>query len=158
MASEAIRTKRLDEHFWRDLPSMTDYFGPAVSSLQSYLGVGSKEIMFHLGAFLGEKAANQDTASSPEEMLKGLARVWDKYEIGHLEIASLDPVALVVTDCRICGQLSGTGDMYECAFHEGFFQGALSAKLGKPVEFHQETNYAGTAGMWCRRLTANVSI
>ena len=46
--------------------------------------------------------------------------------------------------------------MFECAFHEGFFQGALSTRMGKPVKVSQETNYAGDAGTWCRRLVADV--
>jgi predicted hydrocarbon binding protein len=54
------------------------------------------------------------------------------------------------------GQLNGTGEMFECAFHEGFFQGALSTRMGKPVKVSQETNYAGDAGTRCRRLVADV--
>jgi len=46
--------------------------------------------------------------------------------------------------------------MFESAFHEGFFQGALSARLGKLVKVSQETNYAGEAGTRCRRLAVDV--
>jgi predicted hydrocarbon binding protein len=48
--------------------------------------------------------------------------------------------------------------MFECAFHEGFFQGILSARLGKPVTVTQQTNYEGEAGTWCRRLAFDVSV
>jgi predicted hydrocarbon binding protein len=157
MATEATGAK-FDERFWKSLPSMTDYFSPAIKPLQEYLGVGSKEMMFHMGLFLGRRAAEMEASPSAVEMLKNLVKVWDRNELGRLEIASLDPVTLVITDCRICGQLAGSGDRYECAFHEGFFEGALSAKLGKPVELRQETNYEGTAGTWCRRLVADLSI
>jgi len=47
--------------------------------------------------------------------------------------------------------------MYESAFHRGFFQGALSARLDKPVTIHQQTNYEGEAGTWCRKLAADIS-
>lgn len=137
---------------------MTDYFSPAIKPLQEYLGVGSKEMMFQVGLFLGQRAADMEPSPSAEEMLKNLVNVWERHELGHLELASLDPVTLVITDCRICGQLPGTGDMYECAFHEGFFQGALSTKLKKSVELKQETNYEGAAGTWCRRLVADLSL
>jgi len=48
--------------------------------------------------------------------------------------------------------------MYECAFHEGFFQGALSMITGKTVNLRQETNYEGEAGTWCRRLVADIRV
>lgn len=154
-----VANQRLrDEQFWKDLSSMTDYFSPAVSALQEYLGVGSKEIMFYLGEFLGEKAGRLDPESSTLAMLDEFVAVWSKYGIGTLRVESTDPLTLVLSDCRICGQLPGTGDLYECVLHEGFFQGALSVKLGKPVEFRQEASYEGTSGTWCRRLVADIKV
>jgi predicted hydrocarbon binding protein len=157
MATEApTRTK--DAGFWRDFPSMTDYFSDGINTLQSYLGIGSKEAMFELGKFFGERAANKIDAPTTKDMLHELENVWQKYDIGTLDIADEDPLVLVVSDCRICGKLSGTGDMYECAFHEGFFQGALSAKMKKKVSFHQETNYEGEAGTWCRVMVSDTKV
>ena len=77
-------------------------------------------------------------------------------EIGSLSVGSRNPMIIQISNCTVCGQLNGTGEMFECAFHEGFFQGALSARLGKPVKVSQETNYAGDAGTWCRRLAVDV--
>jgi len=158
MTSEVADQKVPDEEFWKDLPTMTDYFSPAVSTLQKHLGVGTKEIMYLLGEFLGQKASSLEPESSPLAMLNGFVSVWNEYDIGTLRIESTAPLTLVISDCRICGQLPGTGDMFECAFHEGFFRGALSTKLGKPVGFRQEGNYEGTSGTWCRRLVSDTNI
>jgi predicted hydrocarbon binding protein len=158
MTSEVVGRRNSEEKFWRDLPAITDYFGPAIAPLQKYLGVGSRELMFDLGLSLGRKAAQRADGLSAREMLNELVKVWDEYGIGRLTIAETDPLVLVISDCTICGQLPGTGEMYECAFHEGFFQGALSAKLGSTVVLHQDTNYEGTAGTWCRRLVANATV
>ena len=158
MATEASEVRKQDQGFWKDLPSMTDYFSDGLMSLQSYLGVGSKEVMFKLGAYFGEQAAAKNSAATTREMLHEFENVWQKYNIGTLQVADTDPLVLVISDCRVCGTLPGTGGMYECALHEGFFQGALSAKLKKQVAFHQETNYEGEAGTWCRVLVADTKV
>jgi predicted hydrocarbon binding protein len=158
MTTKEIGAEKFEEHFWKDHASMTDYFAPAVEALQKYLGVGSKELMFQLGLYLGNKAGTETKASTAKEMLVEFEDVWQKYGVGTLQFPETDPLVLFISDCRICGQLPGTGEMYECAFHEGFFQGALSAKLGKTVSFHQDTNYEGRAGTWCRLLVADTKI
>jgi predicted hydrocarbon binding protein len=90
-------------------------------------------------------------------MLDVFVATWNEHGLGKLQVTSKSPLELLISDCSTCGQLPGTGEMYECALHEGFFQGALSAKSGKEIKLTQETNYEGTAGTWCRRLVAETS-
>lgn len=144
--------------FWREYPTMVGYFSPSIVPLLRYLGLGSKELMRDLGVQIGRRAASRMADLSLEGMLDELSRVWQAYRIGGLSIESTDPLVLQISNCAVCGQLQGTGDMYECAFHEGFFQGVLSAKVGRAVKVSQETNYEGEAGTWCRRLAADVSL
>jgi predicted hydrocarbon binding protein len=158
METERVRRARWEDDFWKEFSSVSDYFGPAIEPLQKKFGVGTKELMFQLGVLLGQKAAKQMDEANASEMLENFASVWNDYRLGRLEVLSKAPLEILISDCRICGQLQGTGEMYECALHEGFFQGALSTKLGKPVSFRQETNYEGTAGTWCRRLAADVDL
>lgn len=147
-----------EDGFWKDLPTLADYFSPAILPLLNFLGVGSKEVMYELGSHLGRRAAERIVASSPEAMLEKLEDAWLEYDIGTLQVVSSDPLVLMISDCRTCGQLPGTGQMYECAFHEGFFHGALSAKLGRSVNFRQDTNFEGTAGTWCRMLVSDTKL
>lgn len=135
---------------------MTDYFSPAILPLLKYVGLSSKQAMHDLGELVGRSAASKLSGMTISQMLDEFARMWDYYEIGVLSIERENPLVLQISDCTVCGQLPGTGEMYECAFHEGFFQGALSAKVGKPVTLRQQTNYEGDAGTWCRRLEVNV--
>jgi predicted hydrocarbon binding protein len=114
--------------------------------------------LFSLSEFLGERASRLHPDYGPAAMLSGIIALWTREEIGTLKVESIDPVTLVVTDCTICGQLAGTGDMYESSLHEGFFQGAPSTKLGRPAHFRQETNCEGTSGTWCRRLAAGTKL
>lgn len=150
--------KRGEAGFWRDYPVMVDYFSPGIVPLMRYLGLDSKEVMREFGAQIGNSAALRMADRTLEGMLDELARVWLEYRIGELKIESRDPLVLQISNCTVCGQLQGTGDMYECAFHEGFFQGALSTKAGRAVSLRQKTNYEGEAGTWCRRLVADISI
>jgi predicted hydrocarbon binding protein len=156
MASKALETGRRDESFWREFPAMADYFAPGIVPLLKYLELDSKQVMHEFGEHVGRKAASKMADMSLDQMLDEFARVWQAYKIGTLTVESRDPMVLQISNCTVCGQLEGTGEMFECAFHEGFFQGALSAHLGKPVKVSQETNYAGEAGTWCRRLAVEV--
>jgi predicted hydrocarbon binding protein len=152
MASKALETERRDESFWREFPTMADYFAPGILPLLKYLDLDSKLVMHEFGEQLGRRAAAKTADLSLDEMLDEFARVWQAYKIGTLAVESHNPLTIQLSNCTVCGQLEGTGDMFECAFHEGFFQGALGARLGKAVKIRQETNFAGDAGTWCRRL------
>ena len=155
MASKAVQTEKRDESFWRDFPVMADYIGPAMVPLLRYLGIDSREVMRDLGVQLGKRAAAKLANLSLEQMLDEFSKVWRGYRIGSLTVEGRDPLTLQISNCTVCGQLQGTGEMFECAFHEGFFQGALGERLGKPVSVRQQTNYEGEAGTWCRRLAVD---
>lgn len=157
MASKAMQEERKDESFWREFPVMTDYFGPAMVPLLRYLGLDSRQVMHELGEQLGKRAATKLANLSLDQMLDEFSKVWQGYKIGSLTVEGRDPLVLQVSNCTVCGQLQGTGEMFECAFHEGFFQGAISERLGKPVTVRQQTNYEGEAGTWCRRLAVDVT-
>lgn len=152
MASRAVESERADESFWKQFPTMTDYFAPGILPLTRYLGLSSKQVMHELGEQIGKDAAARLSHLTAEQMIDELARVWHDYNIGVLTVESRDPLVLQISNCTVCGQLPGTGEMFECAFHEGFFQGALAAKLGRPVTVRQSANFEGEAGTWCRRL------
>jgi len=154
----AAQTERREGGFWREYPTMVDYFSPGIVPLLKYLGLDSREVMRDFGVQVGRKAASRMADLSIREMLDDFARVWQEYRIGTLSVESESPLVLQVSNCAVCGQLQGTGETFECAFHEGFFQGALSMMTGRVVDIHQETNFEGEAGTWCRRLAANISV
>ncbi len=157
MASKALEAEEREEPFWREFPAMTDYFAPGIVPLLNYLGLNSKQVMHEFGEQVGKKAAAKMSQLSVDQMLAELARVWQEYRIGTLSVESRSPLVIQISNCTVCGQLQGTGEMFECAVHEGFFQGAVEARMGKPVTVRQETNYEGDAGTWCRRLAVEVS-
>jgi len=154
--AKAVETEGRDGPFWREFSVMTDYFAPGIVPLLRYLDLDSKQVMHEFGEQVGKKAAAKTASLSLDQMLDEFARVWQTYKIGTLAVESRNPIVIQISNCTVCGQLDGTGDMFECAFHEGFFQGALSARLGRPVKVSQETNYAGDAGTWCRRLAVDM--
>ena len=158
MATKALETERKDDSFWRDFPAMADYFGPAIVPLLRYLRLDSKQVMHDFGEQLGRKAAAKMANLSLDQMLAEFAKVWEGYRIGSLTYEGRDPLVLQISNCTVCGQLQGTGEMFECAFHEGFFQGAIGERLGKPVTVRQQTNYEGEAGTWCRRLAVDATV
>jgi predicted hydrocarbon binding protein len=144
--------------FWKDFPAATDYFSPAIKALQGYLGFGSKDILYSLGEMMGRKVVEKLGDMNLTEVLSELSRLWVTMDIGHLKVVSRDPLTLEVSNCMICGQLAGTGGMYECAFHEGFFHGVFTSCLRKEVQVHQDTNFEGEAGTWCRRFVSDIKM
>ncbi len=158
MSSRAVGAGRRDDSFWRDFPEMTDYFSPGIVPILAYLGLGSKEVMHEFGEMVGRNAADKLSDESAQEMLGEFCRLWDEAGIGKLAIESRDPLVLEISDCTVCGQLQGSGEMYECAFHEGFFQGALGAKAGRRVSVHQQTNHEGESGTWCRKIVTDIAV
>jgi len=158
----AMQGREMDElfwhQFWKDFPAATDYFSPAIKALQSYLGFGSKDILYSLGEMMGRKASEKMGDKNLAEVLSELSKLWEHMDLGHLQVVSRSPLTLEVSNCMICGQLAGTGGMYECAFHEGFFHGVLSSNLHKDVLVHQDTNFEGEAGTWCRRFVSDIKM
>ncbi len=154
----ALQTSQRDEAFWKDFASMADFFSPAVTPLQKYVGLGSKELFYSLGQTFGRRIAEKNEGRTLREALSELSDQWERMELGRVEVIRSDPLTILITNCRVCGQLPGTGSMYECAFHQGFFESVISNTLGKEVNLHQDTNFEGEAGTWCRRFVADVKI
>jgi predicted hydrocarbon binding protein len=152
MAPKATEQVREEGAFWREFPAMAGYFSPGIVPLLKYAGLSSKQAMHQFGELVGRNAAAKLARMSVDQMLAEFSRIWQTYEIGKLTVESRDPLVLQISDCTVCGQMQGTAEMFECAFHEGFFQGALETRLGKPVYVHQQVNYEGEGGTWCRRL------
>lgn len=157
MTSRTVESNGKEDSFWREFPAMTDY-SPGIVPLLRYFGLSSKEVMHGFGEQIGRDAAAKLAHLTTSQMLDEFAKIWDEYRIGSLTVEGRDPLVLQVSNCTVCGQLQGTGEMYDCAFHEGFFQGALGTKAGRPVALRQQTNYEGEAGTWCRRLVADISV
>ncbi len=149
---------RTDPSFWREFPDMADYFSPAIVPLLRTFGMDTKQVMYEFGERLGKEAAARMARLSLEQMLDEFSRIWEETRVGRLSIEGRAPLVLQISDCAVCGQLQGTGGMYQCALHEGFFKGALSARLGRDVTITQDTNFEGEAGTWCRRLSTDVSL
>ena len=155
VATEAEKT---NDGFWREYPTMVEYFSPGIVPLLKYLNLSTKEVMHSFGELVGRNAASRMAELSLNATIEELSRVWQSEGIGGLSVESTEPLVLQISNCAVCGQLQGTGDMFECAFHEGFFQGVLSAKAGRPVSVSQETNFEGEAGTWCRRLVTDIAV
>ena len=154
----ASETEQGDGRFWREYPTMVEYFSPGIVPLLKYLNLNTKEVMHSFGELVGRSAASRMSNLSMNQTLDELATVWQSQGIGGLTVESTEPLVLQISNCAVCGQLQGTGDMFECAFHEGFFQGLLSEKVGRPVGVSQETNFEGEAGTWCRRLVTDIAV
>jgi predicted hydrocarbon binding protein len=158
MSSKSSEVGKERNGFWRDFPAMADYFSPAIVPLLAHLGIPTKQVMHDLGEMVGRTAAAKLPGMTVKQMLDEFAALWERYEIGRLTVVRTAPLALQVSDCTVCGQLPGSGEMYECAFHEGFFRGALSAKTGRPVNMKQQATFEGEAGTWCRLLETDVLV
>ncbi|MEM0481549.1 MAG: hypothetical protein QXM16_01485 [Nitrososphaerota archaeon] len=147
-----------EKGFWRDIVSTIAFFSPAINSLQREFGISSKDLLRGLGEEMGRQASESIQLADPQEVLNHLSEVWRRLILGRLEIVSLDPLTIRISDCTICGQLPGLGRLFECSFHEGFFRGLLSHRLKKEVKVWQEAGIAGESGTWTRILKTDASL
>ncbi|MBI2185205.1 MAG: hypothetical protein HYU39_09645 [Thaumarchaeota archaeon] len=147
-----------EEVFLKDFAALADYFSRSITSVQKLLGMEAKDALYRMGQVLGEETAKKFAASDLRELILKLSRHWEASEIGRLDTEKWDPLTLIISDCAVCGQLPGTGGMFNCAFHEGFFEGLLSTRMGRKVKLEQITNFEGSAGTWCRRYVTDVKL
>lgn len=123
---EATKAKE----FWKDLPSMMDYYGPVIARTQRYAGVSTEELMRIIGGVIGTKLAWTFKGDTPEDLVSEFAELWTELDIGRIELEKTNPVIFTVHDCLICDQFPGLGEESPCAFHEGFFDAVLKKRLG----------------------------
>lgn len=127
---------RIDE-IWKDLPSIMDYYAPVISRTQQYANTSTESLMRLIGRTIGQNAKEMFNGNTPEDLLSEFAQLWTKLEIGRIELEKTDPVTFTVHDCMICEQIPGYGETSPCAFHEGFFDAILKARLGTRATIRQ---------------------
>jgi len=137
---------------------MADYFNHGIAPLQKHFDLKSQDLFHSLGQMLGQNVAQKYNDFDLRETLQDLSRLWEELRIGRLVIEGENPLELVIYDCTICGRLPGSGGMYDCAFHEGFFESVISARLDRKVGLKQVTNFEGNAGTWCRRYISDTRL
>ncbi len=141
MNVSAIQRTRKDEprkeEFWKDLPSMMDYYGPVITKTQHYADVSTEELMRLIGRVIGQKTTKMFKANTPDELVFEFAQLWTELGIGRIELEKTNPITFTVHDCMICDQFPGLGETSPCAFHEGFFDAILKAKVGTNLTIKQ---------------------
>ncbi len=158
MTTIVRQEQRSKDEFWKDFLTMADYFNHGIAPLQKHFNLESQDLFHSLGQTLGQNVAQKYSGSDLKEIVLDLSRLWEELRIGRLVIERTDPLELVIYDCTICGQLPGSGGMYDCAFHEGFFESVLSTKLNRKVSLKQVTNFEGNAGTWCRKYITDARL
>ncbi|GBC70029.1 hypothetical protein HRbin01_01736 [archaeon HR01] len=146
------------EKFWRDIVGAVAFFSPAVNPIQKEFGISSKELMRRLGVEMGRKASESIKAENLRAVFSHLSDVWRRLVLGRLEVISETPLVIRISDCTICGQIPELGRLFECSFHEGFFAGLLSHRLGRNVKVWQEGEMSGESGTWTRVYRFDASI
>ncbi len=144
------------DRFWRDVLSLSSFFAPAITPLQSRLGISSREILELLGERFGRRAAERLGKEGLDTLLSKVSDMWRELKIGEFVVESRKPLKITIRNCVICGQLPEVGRLYKCAFHLGFIKGLLSQALGRDVRVEEVEGVEGEAGTWTRRFLADV--
>lgn len=138
------------EEFWKDLPTMMDYFGPVVSRMQKHVGISSESLLKAMGRMIGEKMVGRLAGKNEYDLLGELADLWRRLDMGRIEIDETDPLTFTVHDCMICGQIPEGGSTFNCAFHEGFFEQVLHDKVGPDISIRQIGVHKDDGNTWGR--------
>lgn len=92
-------------------------------------GINVDPILHTAGAALGRGLARTFVGRTTEELLAELATFWRRHALGRIEVASTDPLEIIVYDCFECMDLPQLGRS-ACAFDRGL--------LGAIFETHYE--------------------
>ena len=111
-------------------------------------GINVDPILHAAGASLGRGLARAFAGQTTEELLGELAAFWSRHALGRVEVASTDPLELVVYDCFECVDLPQLGRP-ACAFDRGVLTAVFEAHYGETPVVEETACYAMGSGL-CR--------
>lgn len=108
-------------------------------------GINVDPILHAAGAALGRGLARTFDGRTTGELLAELATFWSRHALGRLEVASTDPLEIVVYDCFECADLPQLGRP-ACAFDRGLLGAIFEAHYEGPVLVDETACYAMGSG------------
>lgn len=108
-------------------------------------GINVDPILHAAGAALGRGLARTFAGRTTEELLAELATFWSRHALGRIEVASTDPLEIIVYDCFECMDLPQLGRS-ACAFDRGLLGAIFEAHYEGAVLVDETACYAMGSG------------
>ena len=105
------------------------------------LGINVDPLLKRVGKQIGTDLAPLFVQDTLEALLKNIAQFWNEHKLGTVEVKSLDPIIIEITDCIECSQHPITGKI-ECHFAMSFVKTLFSHYYQTEVTITEKTCYA----------------
>ncbi|MDD1763214.1 MAG: ArsR family transcriptional regulator [Methanobacteriaceae archaeon] len=110
-------------------------------------GVDIDPILHDAGLSVGEVLYHELQSQKQEEFLRNIAGFWETHNLGRVEVESLKPLIINVSDCFECSGLPQL-NRPACAFDTGILE-ALFSKFYKEKTNVQEVNCHAMGSSFC---------
>lgn len=108
-------------------------------------GINVDPVLHAAGRGLGRGLARSLAGLSLDDLLGALAAFWERHALGRLEVASRQPLELVVYDCFECVDLPYIGRP-ACAFDRGLLTAVFEEQFGAAPVVDETACYAMGSG------------
>ncbi len=104
-------------------------------------GLNIDPILHDAGLKVGAKFNSALQASETEKLLENIANFWDENKLGKVEIESVDPLLIRVSDCFECKYLPVIGRS-ACAFDSGLLEAVFAEHFNQEIKANEIKCYA----------------
>jgi predicted hydrocarbon binding protein len=126
----------IDQYVPRYIPgdgNIADFYRLVMSTIRISLlseGIFIEPVLRNAGERVGKAIYHTVADPNLEVMIGNVQGFWQKYSLGHLEPAGMDPITLMIYDCFECVDLPVLGRP-ACAFDSGMLSAIFSGYFGK---------------------------
>lgn len=89
-------------------------------------GIDIDPILYEAGVKVGETLYDNVKDQDINKLAENIAKFWETHNLGHVEVAKLEPLTITVSDCFECKNLPPLGRP-ACAFDSGILKAVFSA-------------------------------
>jgi uncharacterized protein len=110
-------------------------------------GISIDPVLHEAGIKVGETLYPQVAHSHMDQFIQNIARFWENHQLGRVEIQSIKPLIINVSDCFECKGLPYLGKT-ACAFDSGILEALFSAHY-QDQRLVTETKCYATGDEYC---------
>ena len=134
-----------------------DFYRLVMSTIRMSLiseGISIEPVLRNAGERVGKAIYHAVADPDITVLILNLQDFWERYSLGHLEPAGMDPITLMIYDCFECVDLPVLGRP-ACAFDSGMLGAIFSGYFGER-NIAVETGCYATGDSFCRFEVRNL--
>jgi predicted hydrocarbon binding protein len=147
LSGKNVVTEKIEDYVTSYVDSAGDpyeFFRPIFLTIRVSLirqGIDIDPILYEAGIKVGETLYNKVKDPDINKLAENIAMFWETHNLGQVEIESLEPLIINVSDCFECQSLPPIGKP-ACAFDSGILKAVFSAHFQEELVVNETKCYA----------------